>query len=252
MKKTKKSNSAKEAKLYGLNAAIAFAKKRPHEIIKAFYTKQNSKHFADLQKFLSKAKKVYRVVEDIDLEKLSQSKHHEGVCFVVTQPKPKTLLDWIRDEKKNKISVIIALENVANPHNIGAILRIAAHFGVSAVASKDARSLSSGAAMRTAEGGAEVITNVAIDDIKASMSLLKKNGYKIITTSSHQGTSLYQYNFPNKAVLLFGEEGDGLSKDAFMVQDDRIMIPGTNNVESLNVSTAIAVILSEYWKQIKK
>ncbi|MCB0348905.1 MAG: hypothetical protein KDD37_08710, partial [Bdellovibrionales bacterium] len=220
--------------------------------LRAFYLKAHAKHFVDLQKFLAKAKKVYRVVENPDLEKLSQSKHHEGVCFIVNPPKSTSLSDWIDSEKKKTDSVLLVLENIGNPHNIGAIIRIAAHFGVSAIASMDVKSLSSGAAIRTAEGGAEVIQNISIQDLKASMLSLKKNGYKVLTTSSHQGSSVYKHIFGGKTVLLFGEEGDGLSKEAFGLQDERIMIPGSGKVESLNVSTAIAIILSERYRQIKR
>lgn len=251
-KKNSKKSNIKEYKVYGLNACIAFAKNRPNDVQRAFYKKEYTKYFIELQKYLSKTKRVYRVVEDEDLEKISQSKHHEGVCFVVNASPIFSVEHWIRSENKKQKSTLLILENVGNPHNIGAILRIAAHFGILAVASEDPKSLSSGAAMRTAEGGAEYIQVVGYTQLKSSLQILKKSGYKIISTSSHHGESLYKYQFPDKIVLLFGEEGDGLSKEAFSMEDQRIIIPGTGNVESLNVSTAIAVVGSEIWRQSKE
>jgi TrmH RNA methyltransferase len=250
-KNSKKSNN-KEFKVYGLNACIAYAKKRPSDVLRAYYKKEHIKHFVELQKNLAATKKVFRIVDEDELEKLSQSKHHEGVCFVVNASPIFSIENWLRSENKKTKSVLLVLENIGNPHNIGAILRIAAHFGIVAVASQDPKSLSSGAAMRTAEGGAEYIKVVGYSQLKVALQVLKKSGYKVLSTSSHKGESLYKFNFPDKVVLLFGEEGGGLTKDAFSMEDHRIAIPGTGNVESLNVSTAIAIVGGELWRQTKE
>jgi RNA methyltransferase, TrmH family len=237
----------KESKVYGLNAAIQFAKQRPEQIIRAYYTKENIKHFQKLQQQLAKLKKPYRVVGEEDLEKLSQSKHHEGVCFVVQAPTVIPIETWLKSQPKD--STLLVLENIGNPHNLGAIVRICSHFGIHAIASSDPKALFSGAAMRTAEGGAEYIQAVGYLNLKTALKKLKQSGYQVLTTSSHKGTSIYSYSFPQKIALVFGAEADGLSKEAFSEEDARLLIPGSGNIESLNVSTAIAVILGEVWRQ---
>ena len=73
----------------------------------------------------------------------------------------------------------------------------------------------------------------------------------IATTSSHKGTALYQSTLPKKMVLVLGQERDGVSDATFDNADMRIAIPGSGNVESLNVSVATGVLLAEWWRQNK-
>ena len=240
------------SKVYGVNACMVFFKEKPHKIIRAFFSQSVAPKFSKLMKDLAGQKKVYRIVSDDELKKISQSDHHEGVCFNIELDPPKKLSQWLSDEKKNKKSYLLALENVGNPHNLGAIMRVAAHFGIGGIAMTNPKALQSGAAKRTAEGGAEFIQIVHCETIKGLISEAKKNGYQIATTSSHKGKSLYKTEFPDKCVLLFGEEGEGLSRDVLNSGDFSIQIPGTNNVESLNVSSSISIILGELWKQTKE
>ena len=241
----------KFSKVYGVNACKVLAQKKSSSIIRAFFTQNTAPQFSDLMKKLAAQKKVYRIVGEEELEKVSQSQHHEGVCFNIEIDPPIKLSQWLADEKKKKQSYLLALENVGNPHNLGAIMRVAAHFGIEAIAMTNPKALQSGAAKRTAEGGSEYIQVVECESMKSLITAVKKEGYSVATTSSHKGKSLYQTEFTDKCVLLFGEEGPGLSKDVLNSGDFSIQIPGTNNVESLNVSSSIAIILGEIWKQKK-
>lgn len=239
------------SRVYGVNACKEFYKKNYDKIIRAFFTEKVAPQFSDLMKKMASEKKVYRIVEAEELERVSQSHHHEGVCFNIRIDPPLTLEEWFKKEKNNKVSVLLALENVGNPHNLGAIMRIAAHFGVTGIAIENPKALQSGAAKRTAEGGAEHIEPILCENIKALVKEAKKEGYTVITTSSHGGKSLFETEFPEKVVLFFGEENSGLSKGVINAGQLLVKIPGTENVESLNVSSAIAVTLSEIWRQKK-
>lgn len=81
---------------------------------------------------------------------------------------------------------MLALEEVGNPHNLGAIVRSCAHFGVNGVLLQDPALLESGAAVRTAEGGAEHIKAINADDFLSVLDTFRKAGYTIVTTSSHK------------------------------------------------------------------
>lgn len=237
------------SKVYGVNACLAYAKNKSSKILRAFFTKEVAPKFSELMKSLAAQKKVYRIVITDELEKVSQSQHHEGVCFNVEADEPLKLSDWFKRQKQNKQSCLIALENVGNPHNLGAIMRVGAHFGVDGIAMTNSKALQSGAAKRTAEGGAEFVEIVECESMKAMIVAAKKEGYSIVTTSSHNGKSLYKTEFPSKCILFFGEEGPGLTKEIMSAGNLSIQIPGTQNVESLNVSSAISIILGEVWRQ---
>src|SRR5580704_9310100 len=126
-----------EMRIYGVNACLAMFAKRPHDLRKVYLLESR---LADLKAVLAycvQRKLGYRVVENHDLDKLTASQHHEGVCFDVRRKAPVTL--W--------------LDGVGNPHNVGAVLRSAANFGAHGViVSSETASGLSGAAYRVAEG----------------------------------------------------------------------------------------------------
>jgi TrmH RNA methyltransferase len=82
------------------------------------------------------------------------------------------------------------------------------------------------------------------------IDLLKKNKYQIITTSSHAKNSLYELKWEKNVVIVFGEEAEGVTRE-IQGLGTTIKIPGTDQVESLNVSVATAVILSDYFQKVK-
>lgn len=243
---SKKFNRKFETKIYGENACLTLFKKRPGDIIQFFLTKEKLKSFSAITKYCAQNKKAYHIVTREELNQMTKATHHEDVCMVVRIESANTLEKYLASKPAS--SLLIALENVSNPHNVGAILRSAAHFGVDGLILPKAATAQTASAIRTSEGGAEYVSVFEAPDFKSALNLLKKNGYQILTTSSHAKKSLYDLKWENKVVILFGEEADGLSKDILSVGTS-VKIPGTDNVESLNVSVAAAVILSDYYQK---
>lgn len=138
------------------------------------------------------------------------------------------------------------LEGVENPHNIGAILRTACFFGVEGVIiqSQQVNQLS-GAACRIAEGAAEYLPIAFTKDYGPSFKALKERGFTFVATTPHEARSIYSIKWPDKLVLLFGAEGAGLSQAALASADMRTVVPRVGHLESLNVSAAVASVLTE-------
>jgi TrmH RNA methyltransferase len=238
---SKKFNRDTETKIYGENACLALFKKRPEDIIQLFLTKEKLKTFSHITKYCAQNKKAYHIVTREELEQMTKATHHEDVCMLIRKESNRTLEQYLQTTPTN--SLLIALENVSNPHNVGAILRSAAHFGVNGLILPEAKAATTAAAVRTSEGGSEYVDIYEASDFKKTIALLKKNGYQILTTSSHAKKSLYELKWENK-------EAEGLSKDTLAL-GDTIKITGTDNIESLNVSVAAAVILSDYYQKVK-
>jgi TrmH RNA methyltransferase len=237
-----------EVKIYGTNACLAVFNKRPNDIIQLFLTKEKLKTLSNITKFCASKKIAYHIVERSELDDMTKATHHEDVCMLVRKSLSQSLDQFLQTNPKK--CLLIALENVSNPHNIGAIVRSAAHFGVTGLVVPDAKLAHTAAAVRTSEGGSEYVEIFEAADFKKTLLSLKKNGFTLITTSSHAKKSLYELEWPAKSVLIFGEEGPGLSKDTLSLGES-IKIPGTDHVESLNVSVATAVILSDYYQKEK-
>lgn len=240
-----------ERKLYGVNACQAFFARRPQDIIRAYFTESVARqHFGDVMKFLAQEKLAYHLVPADDMERITESTHHEGVCLLVRDQPAESFFHWLETNPTaaTETQCILALEDIGNPHNVGAIMRVAAHFGAKAVVVKEASLARSGAAMRTAEGGAEHVKLLEADDFERMLSACRREGYTVVSTSSHRGTSLFDTPLPARVVILFGQESKGLSTPMQDSSDIQVCIPGTKQVESLNVSVAAGILLAEYWR----
>ena len=142
------------------------------------------------------------------------------------------------------------LDGVENPHNLGSILRTAAHFGVAAVAGKAGELPPlSPAAVRVAEGGAEIVPVCDLAEPAGDLRRLAAAGFTIVAASSHRGLAPAATRLAGKIVLVLGSEGKGVSPVIARVATAHVCIPGTGSVESLNVSVAAGILLAEAWRQ---
>lgn len=244
-----KQQELQESRVHGENACRVCFSERPEAIVKMYLQPDYAARFADVMKYLAAHKKAYHLVDADELEKIAGSQHHGGVVLVVKKRENTNIASYLTLNRKRKQDCLLALDGVGNPHNLGAIARSCAHFGVSGILMTEPDLLQSGAAARTAEGGLEFVQGLSCEHLPLALQLCKQAGYTLITTSSHAKTSLYQTKLPAKVVIVFGEEMDGVSKEVANNAELAIQIPGTGKVESLNVSVAASLILGEWYRQ---
>ncbi len=172
----------KEFRIYGLNACQAAFKNRPDSIRKLWLLESRIPKFTALLAFCVKNKIGYNVVENEDLEKLTGSAHHEGACLALLPQAEMPLSTWLMSVPAGPC-LAIWLDGVGNPHNLGAIMRSAAHFGVNAILlPKESGLANSGAAARVAEGGAEYVPLVRLGRNENAIAQLKSTGFELVTT----------------------------------------------------------------------
>ena len=176
------------------------------------------------------------LVERYDLDQLldneGQNVVHQGVALL-TAPLPHVDLrhfletqEKMFDEKKGP-TVIMVLERLQDPHNIGAIVRSAAYFGVAAIVLPERHSPSETPLLaKAASGGLESLPIIRVANIAESLRLLKKHGFWIYGLGQRGQGALHQTTFDKKAVLLLGQEGSGLSPLAQSLSDFSIRIDG--------------------------
>ncbi|MEZ5468851.1 MAG: TrmH family RNA methyltransferase [Lysobacterales bacterium] len=236
----------REVRIYGRAACLALAEDRFEGIRKLYCTRQRGRELSPLLARLAAARIGFNEVEEADLERLTASQHHEGVAMDVLrleQPSLSELLDALA--RQSGPACLVALAGVGNPHNFGAILRSAVHFGARAVLiPADSALTLAGAVYRVAEGAAERVPVVRFPELGA----LRTAGFELVATASQGERSLYRDALPARSILLFGAEGAGLSAHALELADARYAIPGSGRVDSLNVAQAVAVVLGEWWR----
>lgn len=240
-----------EARLYGLNACLAAFARRPEALRKVYLVEARIPALKNVLAWCVRHRLGYRVVEEADLDKLTASRHHEGVCFDLAREAPLALADLLaRVPPAPAPSLLLWLDGVGNPHNLGALLRSAAHFGAHGAIVPAADGIEvSGAAARVAEGAAEAVPLARAPSAAEALSALRTHGYSIAATVPREGVSLYATALPARLVLVFGAEGEGMSDAMVAAADLRLTIPGSGAVESLNVSASAAVLLGEWWRQ---
>lgn len=248
-KMEKKKKVSSEMKIYGVNACHAAFDCRLKEIVRVYVDQNKVKNFSKLLKKSAENKIAYKVISQDELNKVTDTTHHEGICLIVKKKEVFNFKKFLsKMTSKTKPSCVVALENVQNPHNIGALLRVCANFSVDALLLQEPQVAYSGAVYRTAEGGAEWVQILETGELLKALEEFKKQGFKIYGTSSHAKQSLEKVKLYEKNVVLFGSESDGISPALLKCCDYILSIPQTGRVESLNVSCAASVILYEHFK----
>ena len=157
--------------------------------------------------------------------------------------------EWLRTLPEGQPVAALWLDGVGNPHNFGAILRSAAHFGVAGILlPRDSTLALSGAAARVAEGGAEQVPLVRMGQTDNAAAQLRNAGFSLAATLVRGGDDLFAATLPQRLVYVMGAEGEGMDARLAEACDLRLSIPGSGAVESLNVAAATAVFLAQ-WKQ---
>lgn len=237
-----------ELRLYGWNAVQALFEHRPQALRKLYLTEALIPRMQPVLKWCVANRVGYRVVEEGDLNKLAATTHHEGLVADVLRAPMLALDEWLATLPAGKPVLALWLDGVGNPHNFGAILRSAAHFGVAGLLLPPDSTLAlSGAAARVAEGGAEAVPLVRLPALPEAMAQLRAAGLSLAATLVEGGDDLFATALPSRLVYVMGAEGEGMDRALAQDCDHQVSIPGTGVVESLNVASATAVLLAQWY-----
>lgn len=217
-------------------------------IQRLFFDYATGRQIGVMCKALAAARKVYRCVEPDELEKIAGTVHHGGIVAVVNAPVLRAPLAADVQAWAGKREPLLLLDRIGNAHNLGAIARTAAFFGVNriVVPNHPEAALPGEAAYRVAEGGLEIVEVFRVPDLAKLARELAAAGYEVIGAAT-RGGSLAKESAPaaKPLAVVLGNEEHGLAPDVATACTRLVTIPGARAVESLNVSVAAAVLLWE-------
>lgn len=174
-----------------------------------------------------------------ELERISDTQTPQGIIGVFGIPKPKPV-------NFNKEKIIVALESISDPGNMGTIIRTSDWFGVSYIfTSSDSAEAFNPKVIRSSAGSVFHVNIIGFDNFYGELEHLKKNNYKIIVADLN-GEDLYQFGKPEESVIVFSSEAHGPSQELLNLADHVLTIPKRGKAESLNVASSAAVFLSEF------
>jgi 23S rRNA (guanosine2251-2'-O)-methyltransferase len=179
------------------------------------------------------------------LKQLSGTDKHQGCLLKTRDSKP--VMDFQQCLLGvNQNSLLLVLDGIQDPHNLGACLRTADACGIDAVIIPRDRAVKVNATVRkVAAGGAESVPIIEVTNIARSLKDLKQAGVWIYGTSDIAEESLYDHDYRGPIALVMGAEGSGLRRLTLESCDHLVKLPMRGQVESLNVSVATGVCLYE-------
>lgn len=240
--------------LFGFHAVGVRLKTAPQSVIEIYY--EPTRRDARMRQFIERAKEAgVRLIEadGLRLSKLAGSHGHQGVAArveaVVQQRSLDELLDQLEaDGVANPL--LLVLDGVTDPHNLGACLRVADGAGAHAViAPKDHAVGINATVAKVASGAAETVPYFMVTNLARTLTELKERNIWVIGTSGDAGKTLYQVDLKGPVALVLGAEGPGMRQLTRKTCDELVGIPMQGAVESLNVSVASAVCLYEALRQ---
>ena len=168
---------------------------------------------------------------------------HQGVALLVS-PLENRDISYVFDK-----NTVIILDQVTDPHNIGAILRSAAAFDVDAVIMPEDNSCKeTGTLAKTSCGAAEKIPIIRVPNLARAMDQLKQNGFWCVGFDGESKRELKDFQFSGKNAVIMGAEGQGMRRLTKENCDIILKISMSDAMESLNVSNAAAIVLYEAYK----
>ncbi len=241
--------------VFGLHAVQAAIKNDPTKIHSLWTLRNRNDQRLDKVTRAAKAAGVsMQVVTRQDLDKMVDGGRHQGVVAQVegvVSHSENFLLKLI--EGLDEPCLLLILDGVTDPHNLGACMRTAEAAGVHAVVTPRDRSVGLTAVVRkVASGSAERVPFVQVTNLVRTVKDLQKMGVWMVGAAGETDQSLYESAFDHSVALVMGAEGKGMRRLTREACDQLISIPMVGEVESLNVSVAAAVCLYEAVRQRKK
>ena len=236
--------------LFGFHAVGVRLKTTPRSIIEIYY--EPTRRDARMRQFLERANEAgVRLIEadGMRLAKLAGSHGHQGVAARVEVLAQTSSLDDLLDSIEGP-PLLLVLDGVTDPHNLGACLRVADGAGAHAViAPKDHAVGVNATVAKVASGAAETVPYFMVTNLSRTLNELKERSIWCIGTSDGTSKTIYQMDLKVPVTLVMGAEGDGMRQLTRKTCDELVGIPMRGAVESLNVSVASGVCLYEALRQ---
>jgi len=236
--------------LFGFHAVTVRLKTAPQSIVEVHVdaTRRDQR----MRQFVERVKESGVKLFDSDDERLNKicgSSRHQGVVARVQALAQQHSLDDVLDAVEGP-ALVLVLDGVTNPHNLGACLRVADGAGAHAViAPKDNAAGINATVAKVASGAAETVPYFMVTNLARTLNELKERDIWVIGTSDTATKSLYELDLKGPVALVLGAEGAGMRQLTGKTCDELVRVPMKGAVESLNVSVAAGVCLYEALRQ---
>lgn len=199
---------------------------------------------------------VYRMDQEFfrAKEREHKIKNSQGIIAYISDSAPIPFAQLLEDAKNSDFKVLVALDQIQDPHNLGAIFRVCDGVGVGGLFYTSERSAGlTSVARKVSAGATEFLAYSEVKNLARSLEQAKKEGYLIYGTSLEESSqSIYEAVYSEPMVVVLGSEGEGMRKQTKDLCDAFINLPMCGFVQSLNVSTSASAVLFELRRRLKQ
>ena len=240
-----------EILIYGRHPVFSVLKTQKRKIYEIFISNKNKNEFLDYikkQNINIDYKNVF-YVDNNKLNSIIRDQNHQGYVIKVGLKKNISLYDFIDNiEDKENLPKLLILDQIIDPHNLGAIIRTSYAFGIKNIIITSFNSVKdTSIVIKSSSGYSEFIDLIEVVNLNDAIKNLKKIGYFIIGMDGEAKININQITNNHNIAVVLGNEGKGIRDLVKKNCDDLIKIPMLNEVESLNVSIATAITVYEIW-----
>lgn len=199
-------------------------------------------HDPEIEKLCQKNRISVEWIDKRTLQKMTKTEHHQGVAVEVDSYRTYSV-DEIVNQKKGKYGLIILLDELEDPHNLGAILRTADAVGADGVIFKKNHSVGlTPTVAKVSTGAIDTVKCAQVTNLVRTVEDLKNKGYWVVGTAMDgQDYRTMQYDF--HTVLVIGNEGKGISRLLREKCDYVVSLPMRGQVQSLNASVSAGILM---------
>ncbi|RQW26600.1 23S rRNA (guanosine(2251)-2'-O)-methyltransferase RlmB [Rhodobacteraceae bacterium CH30] len=236
--------------IHGFHAVNARLWQNPKSLIEIYVAggRQDARTKEVLDKAGAESVKLH-IVDKARMDSMTGNARHQGVAAVIDASRNYVDLDDVLDHISEP-PLLLILDGVTDPHNLGACLRVADAMGVHAVIAPKDRSAGINATVsKVACGAAEVVPYITVTNLARTIRDLKDMGVWIAGTTMETETDLYHFDASGPLAWVMGNEGEGMRRLTRDLCDVLVSIPMFGTVESLNVSVSSGMVLSESRRQ---
>jgi 23S rRNA (guanosine2251-2'-O)-methyltransferase len=236
--------------LAGFHAVVARLRHAP-ESIKEIYV-EASRRDKRMQSLIEQAERAGRRLHPVTVERLdglSRGTKHQGVVAIAEERLLAVDVDEVLDTIEGP-ALLLVLDGVTDPHNLGACLRTADAAGVHAVIAPRDRAVGlNSTVQRVACGAADTVPYITVTNLARTLRALKERDVWVVGTDDQASESMHAVDARRSMAWVMGAEGEGMRRLTRETCDQLVTIPMLGSVESLNVSVASAVCLYESVRQ---
>ncbi len=202
----------------------------------------------ELQRLVSHADIPSEIIAPDELSALVNSDSHQSVAALMSSDRTGDLKELLSATAGDEPALLLLLDSINDPQNLGAILRAAECFGAHGVVwSKNRGAPLTPAASKASVGASELVPIAQVANLAEAARKIKDEGFWLVGAAVGEGASdLYEFEFPRRTALVLGAEESGIHDLLLRLLDFKVYIPMRGSIDSLNVSQACSVMLSAY------